>query len=170
MALNAKGYTLTEVMIAVAILGLMTAATSRLLTTTFRVWKLDQTRLETQRDARTALNLVQSLLREASADGILLTRLSAAEPPYSKIEFSDADGRVHRFYQQENSLIMQRYDVFLGTHTRSLTDDLRYAAFAYPDTTKDNLLSVALCLEKEAYWGEKRDFYLSVQRVQVGNP
>lgn len=158
------GYSLTELMITVAILGMTSMVVSQLLVSTFKLWKMNQTRLEVQRDARTALSLLESALREASADTVVLTRNSSSEPPYSKISYTSVDGESVSFYQSTGRLIMQRAGRF-----KALSKDLRYITFAYPETTKENLISVALCLEKTAFGATKKDFYLSVQRIKVGN-
>lgn len=167
---NRRGYTLTELMIVMGVLGMMTLVTSQLLTSTFRLWRINQVRVETQRDARTIMGLIESRMREGSADSVILSRQNATEPPYSKIQFQDVDGKTHRFYALGKELRMENYSVASGSHTSTLSKDLRTLTFAYPDSTKDNLLSVALCLEKTAFSGQTREFYISVQRVSVGNP
>lgn len=161
---SSRGYSLTELMITVAILGMTSMVVSQLLVSTFKLWKMNQTRLEVQRDARTALTLLESSLREASADTVVLTRNATGEPPYSKIGYTSVDGEAISFYQSAGQLIMQR-----AGRVKALTKDLRYVTFAYPDSSKDNLVSVALCLEKTAFGATKKDFYLSVQRIKVGN-
>lgn len=163
-AARCGGMTLAEVLMAMAAIGIIALVIPQLLLGTYRFLRLSQTRLEVQRDSRSIMSIIETSVREASADTVTLTRHDAGEPPYSKIEFTNVDGETIRIYQSDGALYLEK-----GAQRRTLTGDLRFAAFAYAATTKDALLSAALCLEKTAYSGTDKNFFLSVQKMKVGN-
>lgn len=165
-----RGTTLVELMIVVSILGVMFTVGPSLLTNIFKLWKVTETRAEVQRDARIALNLIEGLLRQASAASVTLSRQDAAQPPYSKIQFSIPSGDSYTFYQSGTNLWINHVSPTAVVHNRAIASNLRYIAFGYPLITDEQLLSVAVCFQKGTYGQESKNFYLSTQKVKVNNP
>ncbi|MBI4054712.1 MAG: prepilin-type N-terminal cleavage/methylation domain-containing protein [Elusimicrobia bacterium] len=159
---DAKGYTLTELMLVVAILGVLAMIGPRIYIGVTRFFRLTQARVEIQREARGALDLINRNLRQARASMVVIDQISG-QPPYSRIEFTQAGGKTMKFYQQEKSL----YLVDVGT--RALTENLRYIAFTYPRTDDDQIVSVSVTLEKETYEGGAKALQLSVEKVRIMN-
>jgi type II secretory pathway pseudopilin PulG len=159
-----RGFTIVEQMVAVSMIGCMTVTASQVLLQSFRCWRTQQTSLEVERDARVALDAVESALRGAVPESVVIKSLNPAAPPYSRIEFTDARGRAVRIYQTGRDLFIARDGV-----SARLARDVHALAFAYPETGEAGLLAVALSLEKPALSGNNRGLMLSVQRMRVGS-
>jgi len=164
------GTTLTELMVVVAILGVLLTVGPNLFNNTFKLWKNTEAKTETQRDARIALTLIEGLLRQASNASIRLTRSDINQPPYSQIQFSVPSGDAYRFYQVGTDLWIHHLSPTAVVHNRVISKNLRYISFGYPVSTDETLLSVSLCFEKGTFGQESKNFYLSTQRIKVMNP
>src|SRR5688500_13789774 len=121
-----RGYTLVEMMITVAILGVMAMVGPSILTSVTRFTQLSRARLETQQGARDSLTQINQGLRQASAATIVVDEASG-QPPTSRISFSTIDGRYIRFYQEGRELLFCN-----GQSTNTLAQGLRYIAFTFP--------------------------------------
>ncbi|MCB4756713.1 MAG: prepilin-type N-terminal cleavage/methylation domain-containing protein [Elusimicrobia bacterium] len=163
------GVTLVELMVVVAIVGVLVVTGPQLFTNTFKLWRITESRTEVQRDARISLTLIEGLLRQASKDSIVLTRQDANQPPYSKIQFSVPSGDTYHFYQLGRDLWIYHLSPTSVTHNRIIASNLRYVSFGYPVSTDESLLSVAVCFEKGTYAGLTKNFYLSTQKIKVMN-
>jgi prepilin-type N-terminal cleavage/methylation domain-containing protein len=157
------GFTLVELMMTTAILGVIFLFGPGILTNITKFSRLNSARLETQRNARTALDQINKSLRQASAATIVITQQSS-QPPYSMISFSTVDGRNLSYYQQGKSL-------YFGSNvsTISICTGLRYIAFAYPRTDDSGILSVSLTFEKDTYQGGTKALQMAIEKVRVMN-
>ena len=164
-----NGTTLVELMVVIAILGIIFSVGPKLLTNVFKLWKTNEARVDVQMNARTTIQLIQGLLRKAEATSIIISRQDATEPPYSKISFTIPKGDSCEFYQLDNELWINHVSATATTHNRVLAKNLRFVSFGFPQISEDSLLSVAVCFQKTTVGDETKDFYLSTQRVQVMN-
>ncbi|MBI4397452.1 MAG: prepilin-type N-terminal cleavage/methylation domain-containing protein, partial [Elusimicrobia bacterium] len=62
---NSSGFTLAELMVVVAIMGIVFGIAPKVLMSTYRFFRLSMARSEIQRDARASLDLMNRRLRQA---------------------------------------------------------------------------------------------------------
>lgn len=156
------GYSLVEVMMAVAIIGIMSLVGPQLLIQTTRFFRQNQARVDIQRDARAVFDLMGRNLRQAQASTVTVDQLSG-QPPYSRVTFTKKNGDAIVYYQQGDKLYM------VDGGTKALTGNLRYVAFAHPRSDDDNLISVTITLEKATYNIQTKALQLSVEKIRIHN-
>lgn len=162
--LGRAGFTLTEVMIVVAILGIIASIAPKMLIDISRFSMMNRTRLELQKEARESMVVMTRNLRQASENSVLIDR-SAGQPHYSRITFTKASGQKISFYQSGNKLIM-----LVGTRSRTLSSNIRYLTFAFPRSDDLGIVSIGMTLEKAIFEGKHKAFHLASERVRVMNP
>jgi prepilin-type N-terminal cleavage/methylation domain-containing protein len=164
---KSRGYTLVEVTIVVALLGIVSLVAPRLFLQVTRFIRMSRAQYEIQRDSKTALATINRSLRQAEASTISITN-NTGQPPYSKITFekyvSDTTSRTITFYQAADKLYMQDEN-----GTRVVCENLRYIAFTYPRTDDDNILSVSITMEKATFQGRTKALQLAVEKVRIMN-
>lgn len=164
---RSRGYTLVEVMIVVAIIGIMALIGPRLFLGLTRYFRMNSARHEIQRDSRNVLEIINRNLRQAES-GSLAVSQQTGQPPYSKISFdkfiTTSTARSMSFYQSGETL----YQVDNGS-TRALCGNLRYIAFSYPRTDDATIISISLTLEKATFEGKSKALHLAVEKVRIMN-
>ena len=161
--LTKKGFTLPEMLISVAVLGIIFGIFPVLFIQVTQLQRQTEARLGIQRDARLALDLIQRYLRQGQASTVVVDRYES-QPFYSRIQFSAANGKSYIFYQNGTNLKM----VVSGS-TKTISDNLLYLAFTYSDTGDDNIISVSITTEKATYEGGAKNLQLSVEKVRIMN-
>ncbi len=160
------GYTLTELIMTVAILGILFGLAPQLLIQMTRVFRQNQARISIQREVRNSLDLINRNLRQAQAGTIIIDQASGA-PPYSRITFDrftpDGGTATMSFYQQGNTLYMVRGG------TKAISTNLRYLGFTYPRTDDDTIVSVSVTTEAGTYEAQTKTLQLSVEKVRIMN-
>jgi prepilin-type N-terminal cleavage/methylation domain-containing protein len=157
------GITLVELMIVVAILGVIFSIAPSVLTSITRFSRLSSARLDTQKSARDTMNQINQSLRQASAATIIVSQ-ETGQPPYSSLTFTTVDGRPLKFYQSGRDLnFVQR-----GS-TVTVADGLRYIAFTYPRTDNSKIISVSVTYEKDTYQGGAKALQMAIEKVRVMN-
>jgi Tfp pilus assembly protein PilW len=159
------GITLAEVMIGVAILGIIFAIAPKVLSDTYKFFRLSMARAEIQRDARTALDLMNRRLRQAGASTITVSRHSAGQPYYSKVAFTTASGDAMEFYQEGSDLKMTEN----GSSARVMAKNLRYLAFTFAESDNSYIMSVSVTFEKAIYSGRSKALQMAVEKVRIMN-
>lgn len=159
------GFTLAEMMVTVAILGIVFALAPKVMIDTYKFFRLTIARSEIQRDARSALDLINRRMRQAKASTIVVDRLSTSQPPYSRVSFTTISGSTLSFYQDGKTLYMNDG---LGGANR-LAENLRYLAFIYGQTDNSYIMSVSVTFEKETYAGKAKALQTAVEKVRVMN-
>jgi prepilin-type N-terminal cleavage/methylation domain-containing protein len=165
------GYTLIEVIIVVALIGLLSLVAPRLFLEVTRYLRMSNAQYEIQRDSKDALLVINRALRQAKASTIVISYKAGPpdQPPYSWITFdkyvSDTAVRTIQFYQQGQVLYM----VDQGNAPRPICKNLRYIAFTYPRTDDPYILSVSLTVEKATYQGQAKALQLAVEKVRIMN-
>jgi prepilin-type N-terminal cleavage/methylation domain-containing protein len=158
------GYSLIEIMLVVAILGIISTVGANLLLQTNRYFIFTRTRLDLQREARSAMYVMTRELRQAQSQSIVMDRLSVSQPFYSRITFTKIQGNTLTFQQSGNQL--QMLD---GVKKTVLTKNLRYLAFTFPRSDDLTILSVSVTLEEAIYQGQKKALHMASEKVQVMN-
>lgn len=162
------GYTLAEMMVAVAILGILALIGPPMMIGMQNFFLMTSARTETQRDARACLSEIDRFLRQAQASTVIIDS-AANQGPYSRITFTLLDGRTISFSQSGDSLIQTVKSAGGGTSTVTLTKNLSYIAFTYPATDDVSIVSVALTMSKSIQLGKSKVLELTVQKVRIMN-
>ena len=163
-----KGYTLMELMVVVAILGVIVSAAPRLLNGIYRFSRLSTARLEIQKNARAALSNINRGLRQAQASSVVIAQLSGM-PPHSRITFDryKPDGSIETvsYYQAGKVLYLSSQ----GATGKKVADDLRYLAFTYPKSDDESIISISVTFERATYEGGAKALQMAVEKVRVMN-
>ncbi len=157
-----RGYTLAEMMVVIAIIGIIISVGPGLLQQVQRFFFLNNTRVALQRDARAAMIVMTSRLRQAQSATIVIDQV-ASQPYYSRISFNDVDGNTIKFYQSGKSLYM------VDTTSRTLTTSLRYIAFALPRSDDMGIISVSFTLEQSIYEGRVKALHMASEKIRILN-
>ena len=150
-------------MVVVTILSIIAMMGSQLIKNIVRFSRLNTARVETQRGARDSLALINRNLRQAFSTTTVITQ-ELNQPPYSSLAFKSVDGRWIRFYQQDKKLLYVN-----NTTTSTLSDNLRYIAFAYPRTDDFGIMSVSVTFEKDTYEGGAKALQMAIEKVRLMN-
>ena len=166
---STRGFTLTEAMMTVAIVGIVSVALGRMMIYVSRFYRQTSARSDIQRNVRTALDVIQRRLSEARGRSIVIDRLDGSQPHYSRLAFTDMDGKSITFYQQGTKL---RSTVLStgATQQTLLAENLRLMTFSYPLSDNAKLISVGLAFEKATYEGGTKSLQLSLEKVRIQNP
>lgn len=163
--MNRKGYTLIEIMLVVAIMGTIASVAPLFFTRVYELFTMTSTKMEIQRDVRAALDIINKNLRQASIDSITIDKESSLQPPYSKISFRKAGGSMTMsYYQEGNKLIMGRDGA-----ARTLTENLSFISFTFPQSDDMSIISISLTVEKRAARGQKKAIHVAIEKVRIMN-
>lgn len=169
MTTGRRGFTLVEAVMASAGMGMILIVISSLLLQVTRFNRQVSARGEVQRSARVALSAMEREVSQARGRTIVIDRLDAAQPPYSRMSFSGPDGRTVSFYQSGTRLL-RRVTAAGGTNTSVLASDLRQVVFAYPSSDNSALLSIGVTFERGTYQGSSKSLQLALSKVRIQNP
>lgn len=161
-----KGITLTELMITVAIMGILLSLSSAIFFGGIKFFRQTQSIGETQRDARRVFDLINRELRQAQASTLIITRFNSSNPPCSMVQFTKKTGDAVCFYQSGSKFYIKNTT---DNTLNQMADNLRAVIFTYPDTTDDKLVSVSICFEKATYEGGAKALQLSAQKILIMN-
>jgi prepilin-type N-terminal cleavage/methylation domain-containing protein len=165
--LRRKGYTLVEVVLVVALVGILSMVAPRLFLQVTRYLRISRAHHEIQRDSKNALLTINRALRQARGTTVTISN-KPGQPPYSWITFdkyvTPSTSRTLQFYQQGTNL----YAVDQGG-PRVVCTNLRYIAFTYPRTDDAYILSISVTMEKGTYEGRSKALHLAVEKVRIMN-
>jgi len=161
--MNKKGYTLTEMMITVAIVGILATVSAPLLVQMTNFFRQTSARNTIQRDVRASLDMIDRFTRQAYSGTVTIDQVSG-QPPFSRLSFTNLNGQPVSFYQVDNKLKMT-----VGTDTSILSSNIAYIAFSYPRTDDISLISVAVTAQAATYLGGRKALQLSIQKVRIMN-
>lgn len=164
---KAKGYTVAELMITVAIMGILAAVAAPLLVRMTNFWRQTSARGDIQRDVRNSLDMINRFLRQADSGTVQIDQ-KTGQPPYSRLAMSTLDGKRITFWQDGYNLKMS-VSSGTATTTSNLSSRVGYIAFSYPRTDDISIVSVAITMQAPTYLGGKKTLQLSIQKVRVMN-
>jgi prepilin-type N-terminal cleavage/methylation domain-containing protein len=160
-----RGYSLVEVMLVVAIVGILASVGANIFLQVNRYFILSNTRLEIQREARATMYMISRDMRQAQSSTIVIDRASASQPFYSRITFTKIQGGDPvSFYQDGKNLVES-----VGTTTSILSKNVQYLSFTFPRSDDMTIISVALTLEKTVYQGQIKALHMASEKIQVMN-
>lgn len=160
---NRRGYTLTEMLMVVAIIGILSTVGPTMMTQMQNFFMMTSARYEIQRDARTTLDTVNRYMRQAVATSVVMDT-PAGQGPFSRIRFRHVDGRYMEFRQAGNKLIQ-----VIGTSESVVSTNLIYIAFTYPHTDDTSIISVSITMGKAIQLGRRKVLELTIQKIRVMN-
>lgn len=168
MVKKKKGFTLIELMITVAIIGIIMSVGPTLLLNIFQFFRMQMARAKVQQNARITLDLINRNLRQATGTSVVISQRTS-QPPYSWITFTIDNGSGealgdYGFYQEGKYL---RY--MKNGSTSTISDNLKYLAFTYPRSDDDGIVSVSMTFEEATYSGYSKALQLSIEKVRVMN-
>jgi prepilin-type N-terminal cleavage/methylation domain-containing protein len=163
MRTRARGYTLTELLVVVAIVGTISSVGPALLKQLQNFYLMTTARSEIQRDARNSLDMMNRFIRQAIV-GTIVVDTPTSQGPYSRIRFRHIDGRYVEFRQSGSSLIQ-----VIDNNTSVLSKNLVYIAFTFPRTDNPTILSVSMTMGRSIQLGRRKVLELTIQQVRVMN-
>jgi prepilin-type N-terminal cleavage/methylation domain-containing protein len=161
-----SGYTLIELMLSVAILGIISSLGAAILMQANRFFSQTTARADLQKEARGVMYIMTRELRQARSASIVVTRSSNAQPYCSQITFTKEQGGSVTFLQKGHQLQMT-----WGTpvHTETMTKHLQFLAFTFPRTDDMTILSISMTLQTAIFQGRIKTLHTASQQVQVMN-
>lgn len=169
MKKRTTGYTLTELLVIIAIIGILSPLVGAAFISIVKQYKLNMSKSEIQRNARSATEIINKTLRQATSNSIVITQMNADSLPCSMIIFTHVNGNVYRFYQSDDKLYMGISTDGINWNDRTLGEYLRSIGFMYPDFYDDKIVSVSVCFEKETYEGKTKTLQLSSEKIRIMN-
>lgn len=163
---GSPGYTLTEAMISVAIVGGIAAASAPILVSVTNFWRQTTARADIERDVRVSLDTINRYVRQGRQDTVVIDQVSG-QPPWSRLTFTTQTGQTLKFYQSGSKLMMTLSSNTVTTST--LSSRLGYVAFTYPRTDDVSIVSVAMTMQAPTYLGGKKALQLSISKVRIMN-
>ena len=161
MVKGRRGYTLIEMVVVSAIVSVVSLVAATVMLKTQQVQLAATGLAETQQEAFAAFDVISRMIRQASADTIVIDRHNSSQPPWSKISFTvNATGRQITISQRDRELFMNNNKVF---------GNVRNVSFAFAKSTADNILTVNLTFEKPVGPGQSKTVQLYVQRIKIQN-
>lgn len=144
-----RGFTLLQLMMTVAVLGILAALTARLLGQVLTTWVTERAGFDMHQNSRQARDLLVTSMRNASISSVVITRADVDEPPLSKVCYVDSRGDSHTVYQQGRRLYFGAYGSSTATVTTSraiLGDYVERFNVYYPDLKDPSHVAFSLML------------------------
>ena len=163
MVKNNRGWTLAELIIVIAIMGIIAMISPKIMTVTTKLFILGQAKIQLQEEARAAIYVITRELRQAQANTIVIDT-PAGQPFYSRLQFSKVQGANVTIQQNGSSLILTE-----GTNVTVLTKNLSYMAYTFPQSDDMTIISVSLTLQKLIYNGAFKALHMASERIRVMN-
>ena len=103
-----RGFTLVEILVALAILGFVIAGAATFFTKMYDLWMINTYQTDIQQNARIAMDEMTKYIRQASSptitNSIVIDRYDISESAGSLIRFHLLDGSTIQYYQHSNQL------------------------------------------------------------------
>jgi len=173
------GFTMTELMIAIALLGIGMSWIVNLFMLGWQNWKRNYDELTAQQSARRAMAIMVQALREGRPGSIVISKEPVPSTTYffganySRISFTDGRWRGWKFYQRFDKL-MGVCPLVTGPNpstTQFLAGDVQSVCFTFPSFSDNSLVDVALTIRKMPYVNSSSPVVVQlVERVMLRNP
>jgi len=158
-----SGFTLVELMITVALLGIGLAFITTMYLQGWRAFKRNYTDLTTQRDGRIAVDRMVQGIRQAKPMSVTVNNITG-EAWFSRINFTHIKEQQWSFWKQGDKL----YQCVDGS-TGFMCDGVEALQFTYPAFGDYRVMDVGLTLSRRSY--ESRSIRIQLtERVGIRNP
>lgn len=157
------GYSLIELLMVVAIIGILASVGGRMMLQANRYFIMTNTRMELQREARAAMYVINRSVRQGSVGSVVVDQ-AAGQPYYSRLTFNKVQGTRMIFSQSGTNLIQT-----VGARTRTLSKNLKYMSFSFPRSDDLTVISISITLEKAIYQGRVKALHMTSEKVRLMN-
>jgi prepilin-type N-terminal cleavage/methylation domain-containing protein len=161
MVKNRHGFSLIELMMVIAIIGLLAVIGPQIFTQTTKFFILSKTKLALQEEARATMYLMTREIRQAQSNTIIIDQV-AGQPYYSRIRFTKIQGTAVTITQNGSNISITE-----GTNTSILAKDLAYMAFSFPESDDMTIISVSMTLQQQIYGGALKALHMASEKIQV---
>lgn len=163
MMIRRRGFSLTEAMMVVAILGILASVGPALILQINNFFLMSRARTAIQQEARSAMYVISRNLHQARYLTVAIDN-ATGQPYSSRINFTKQQGQTVSFYQSGRNLVMQE-----GSRVSILSKNIRYLAFTFPRSDDMGIISVSMTLEKATYLGRTSALHMASERVRLMN-
>jgi len=158
-----KAFTLTEMMVTVAIMGILSTMGPTIFMNLHRFFLQHSARGEIQSEIRVIMDNMDRTIRQASVNSINVSQ-DSGQPPYSKIYFTTVDGRTITYKQNGRQLLE-----IVNGNTKTLSKNIYYLAFTYPKTDTNTVISISITLQKATFEGRTTALQMAITKVRIMN-
>jgi prepilin-type N-terminal cleavage/methylation domain-containing protein len=163
MVTNERGWTLTELLVVVAIIGMAAMLAPQAINQSTKIFVLSRAKLELQGEARATIYVITRELRQAQSNSIVMDQ-AIGQPYYSRIRFTTIQGKNVTIAQSNNTI-----QLTMGSDISILSKNLAFLSFAFPRSDDMTIVSVALTLQQQIYGGAFKALHMASERVRVMN-
>ncbi len=165
-----KGFTLIELMIVVALLGILGYGIVTFFTNTFRTWWQTSQQIDAQQKARIAMDEMTRFIRQAKpVTGIVVSNWGG-EDPNTWIIFTHIDGRQISYYQSGDCLKRSVDDGVTTVTTDVIPEDLVSVYFILDSTSSPTQVDIStLTVQTPAIGGQQGSLTFPRKRVFLRN-
>ena len=159
-----SSFTLIEMMAVVVISSILVISGIPIIKSMNENIMMSKTRLKLQQDARNIMSILNRFLREAKASSIVISRYNSSQPFCSYIRFTTIDLKTYEFYQLGKKLFVKQ-----GGNLNLLSEDIRYLAFTFPDSSNMSIVSISITFERDLFRGRKKAIHVASEKVRIMN-
>jgi type II secretory pathway pseudopilin PulG len=166
-----RGFSLLQLMITVAVMGLLLNVFDKLLVAGLRGWAKSKRGYEVTYECREARERISMALRMARMNTVRIGRFNAAQPPFSRIAYVDTQGNSKAIFQEGNNIMAGYWSGAVPENlTRNPTDWLvhgtveRFGIF-YPNRKDLSQLAFSFAVKTRAWVTDEKD----IELVTTGN-
>lgn len=161
-----KGFTLIELMIVVALLGILGYGIMKFFTNTFRTWWQTSQQIDAQQKARVAMDEMTRFIRQARPVADIVVGEQAGEDPNTMITFTHIDERQISYFQFGDSLRR----VVDGVTTDVIPEDLVSISFVLDNPISPTQVDILnLTVQTPAIGGQQGSLTFPRKRIFLRN-
>jgi prepilin-type N-terminal cleavage/methylation domain-containing protein len=161
-----KGFTLIELMVVVALLGILGYGIMKFFTNTYRIWWQASQQIDVQQKARAAMDEMTRFIRQARPVTGITVGEQAGEDANTMITFTHIDGRQISYYKSGDSLKR----VVGGAITDVIPEDLVSIYFVLYSTSTPSQVDVStLTVQTPGIGGEQGSITFPRKRIFLRN-
>jgi len=163
-----KGFTLIELMVVVALLGILGYGIMKFFTNTYRIWWQASQQIDVQQKARAAMDEMTRFIRQARPVTGITVGEQAGEDANTMITFTHIDGRQISYYKSGDSL---KRVVGVGTATTDvIPEDLVSIYFILDSTMTPTQVDIStLAVQTPGIGGEQGSITFPRKRIFLRN-
>jgi prepilin-type N-terminal cleavage/methylation domain-containing protein len=172
---RSSGHTLFELLVSMAILGILFALGAAFLIYISRFMAINRARLELQRDARASMSSMEFTVHTASATTVEISNVGA-NPIFSQVIFQRVkrDGSLGWVtYFQDGQRLRLRFSAAKPTApfvpAVTFSPNLESLIFAAPDSSDPKTLTLSMSFQKRTYGDNKKTFQLTAHKIRMMN-